>query len=148
MSITYRLTLAGKIPLEQLAQLAAPSASETPTPAGNRLLSADLTDECGYVVGIVAGRHGYYEAEDDGARWVWEPEAYVDVDFHMRKDVLAEKGRPHMMRTVGRILADRTEDAALLFNDDWLMLTRVAGTVRRHNEADWYEEEYDSFLPR
>ncbi|WP_425413100.1 SitI3 family protein [Micromonospora citrea] len=66
----------------------------------------------------------------------------------MRKDVLAEKGRPHMMRTVGRVLAARPEDAALVFNDDWLMLTRVAGTTRRHNEADWYEEEYGSFLPR
>ncbi|MEU5950111.1 SitI3 family protein [Micromonospora sp. NPDC047465] len=148
MSITYRLTLAGDIPLEQMARLAAPSATETPTPAGNRLLSADLNDECGFVVSITSGTHGYYEAEDDGGPWVWEPETYVDVGFHMRKDTLTDQGRPHMLRTVGRILADRSEDAALVLNDNWLMLTRVDGTVRRHNEADWYDEAYDSLLPR
>ncbi|MER5338292.1 SitI3 family protein [Micromonospora sp. NPDC002717] len=148
MSISYRLTLAGDIPLEQIARMAAPGATETPTPAGNRLLSADLSDECGFVVSITSGTHGYYEAEDDGGLWVWEPETYVDVGFHMRKDALTEKGRPHMLRTVGRILADRSEDAALVLNDNWLMLTRVDGTIRRHNEADWYDEAYDSFLPR
>ncbi|MEH1101961.1 SitI3 family protein [Micromonospora sp. CPCC 205561] len=149
MSITYRLTLAGDVPLEQVAALTAPGATETTTVSGARMLSAGRGDESGYAVSIVSGRHGYYAAEDDGgALWEWEPETYVDVDFHMRKDVLTEKGRPHMLRTVGRILADRPEDAALVLNDNWLMLTRVGGTVRRHNEADWYDGAYDAFLPR
>ncbi|MEU6072868.1 SitI3 family protein [Micromonospora sp. NPDC047074] len=148
MSVTYRLTLSGDVPLEQVADIAAPGAAETPTPAGNRLLSANLNEECGFVVGITSGSHGYYEAEDDGALWEWEPSTYVDVTFHMRKDTLADKGRPHMVRTVGRILASRPEDAALVLNDNWLMLTRVGGTIRRHNEADWYDEAYDAVLPR
>ncbi|WP_433388559.1 SitI3 family protein [Micromonospora sp. KLBMP9576] len=148
MSITYRLTLAGDIPLERVAELVAPGATETPTPAGNRLLSANLDEECGFVVSITSGGDGYYEAEADDVRWTWEPETHVDVGFHMRKDALAELGRPHMVRTVGRVLANRTEDAALVFNDDWLMLTRVHGVIRRHNEADWYDEAYDGFLPR
>ncbi|MCX4391288.1 SitI3 family protein [Micromonospora peucetia] len=148
MSITYRLTLAGDIPLDPVAALAAPGAVETPTPAGNRLLSANLDEECGFVVSITSGSHGYYEAETDGAVWVWEPVTYVDIGFHMRKDTLTDKGRPHMLRTVGRVLANRPEDAALVLNDNWLMLTRVDGTIRRHNEADWYDEAYDSFLPR
>ncbi|MFG1892354.1 SitI3 family protein [Micromonospora sp. NPDC049051] len=148
MSITYRLTLAGDVPLELVAGLVAPGAAETPTPAGNRLLSANLNDESGFVVSITSGRHGYYEAEADGAVWAWEPEAYVDIGFHMRKDTLTEKGRPHMLRAVGRVLADRSEDAALVLNDNWLMLTRVDGVIRRHNEADWYDEAYDGFLPR
>ncbi|MFY1597015.1 SitI3 family protein [Micromonospora sp. WMMD737] len=148
MSITYRLTLAGDIPLELVAELAAPGAAETPTPAGNRLLSANLNEECGYVVSITSGSHGYYGAEDDGGvQWEWEPETYVDIGFHMRKDTLTDKGRPHMLRTVGRVLASRPEDAALVLNDNWLMLTRVNGVLRRHNEADWYDEAYDSFLP-
>ena len=113
------------------------------------MLNVYLNEECGYAVSIVAGSQGYYGAEDDGgAPWEWEPETYVDVDFHMRKDTLTDKGRPHMLRTVGRVLADRPEDAALVLNDNWLMLTRVDGTIRRHNEADWYDEAYDSFLPR
>ncbi|MFG1780576.1 SitI3 family protein [Micromonospora sp. NPDC049048] len=148
MSITYRLTLAGDVPLELVAGLVAPGAAETPTPAGNRLLSANLNDASGFVVSITSGRHGYYEAEADGAVWAWEPEAYVDIGFHMRKDTLAEKGRPHMLRAVGRVLTDRSEDAALVLNDNWLMLTRVDGVIRRHNEADWYDEAYDGFLPR
>ncbi|MER7420227.1 SitI3 family protein [Micromonospora peucetia] len=148
MSITYRLTLAGEIPLDPVAELAAPGAAETPTPAGNRLLSANLDEECGFVVSITSGSHGYYEAESDEAVWVWEPVTYVDIGFHMRKDTLTDKGRPHMLRTVGRVLASRPEDAALVLNDNWLMLTRVDGTIRRHNEADWYDEAYDSFLPR
>ncbi|MFG3706992.1 SitI3 family protein [Micromonospora sp. NPDC047670] len=148
MSIDYRLTLAGDVPLEEVAALAAPGATETATLTGDRMLHANLNEERGYVVNIVAGSHGYYAAEDDGGPWVWEPETYVDVDFHMRKDTLTDQGRPNMLRTVGRILADRPEDAALVLNDNWLMLTRVGGTVRRHNEADWYDEAYDSFLPR
>jgi hypothetical protein len=148
MAIEYRLTLAGDVPLERVAELAASEATETSTLSGNRMLRANLNEECGYVVTIVAGSHGYYEAENDGGLWMWEPETYVDVDFRMRKDTLTDQGKPHMLRTVGRILADRTEDAALVLNDNWLMLTRVDGTVRRHNEADWYDEAYDSFLPR
>ncbi|MEU9509394.1 SitI3 family protein [Micromonospora sp. NPDC048170] len=147
MSITYRLTLAGEVPLDLVAGLAAPGAAETPTPAGNRLLSADLNEERGFVVSITSGSHGYYEAEADGAVWVWEPATHVDIGFHMRKDTLADKGRPHMLRTVGRVLASRPEDAALVLNDNWLLLTRVDGTIRRHNEADWYDEAYDSLLP-
>ncbi|MGK5520575.1 SitI3 family protein [Micromonospora sp. URMC 107] len=147
MSLTYRLTLGGDIPLELVAELVAPGAAETPTPAGNRLLSADLNEECGFVVSITSGSHGYYEAEADGAVWAWEPKTYVDVGFHMQKDTLMDKGRPHMLRTVGRVLGDRPEDAALVLNDNWLMLTRVDGAIRRHNEADWYDEAYDSFLP-
>ncbi|MGC4792197.1 SitI3 family protein [Micromonospora sp. DT178] len=149
MSITYRLTLAGDVPLEQLAALVAPEATETTTYSGDRMLSADLNEECGYAVSIVAGSQGYYGAEDDGGvAWEWEPATYADIDFHMHKDTLMDKGRPRMLRTVGRVLASRPEDAALVLNDNWLMLTRVNGTIRRHNEADWYDEAYDSFLPR
>ena len=49
MGIGYRLTLAGDIPLERLAEIGCPDATETPTPAGNRLLSADLNEERGYL---------------------------------------------------------------------------------------------------
>ncbi len=61
----------------------------------------------------------------------------------MRKDTLVEKGKPHMLATVARILAGRAEDAALTLNGDVLMLTRVAGTLQKHNTDGWYDEDYD-----
>ncbi|NJP34171.1 SitI3 family protein [Micromonospora thermarum] len=147
MAIEYRLTLAGDIPLEQVADLAAPGSTETSTLSGGRMLSADLNEAYGYVVDITGGRHGYYCAEDDGGSlWQWEPEAYVDVTFHMRKDTLTDKGKPHMLATVARILAARTEDAALTFNGDFLMLTRVAGTIHKHNADEWYDADYNNIL--
>ncbi|GAB3816675.1 SitI3 family protein [Micromonospora zhanjiangensis] len=147
MAVEYRLTLAGDIPLEQVAQLAAPAAVETTTASGGRMLSADLNDERGYVIDITAGRHGYYCAEDDaGSLWQWEPETYVDVTFYMRKDTLIDTGKPHMLATVASILTARTEDAALTLNGDTLMLTRVDGITQKHNADGWYEEDYDSIL--
>ncbi|MEV4197478.1 MULTISPECIES: SitI3 family protein [Micromonospora] len=147
MAIEYRLTLAGDIPLEQVAQLAAPGAAEMSTVSGGRMLSADLNEQYGYVIDITSGRNGYYCAEDDGGSlWQWEPQAYVDVTFHMRKDTLTDKGKPHMLAAVARILASRDEDAALTLNGDFLMLTRVAGAIRKHNAGEWYDEDYDSIL--
>ncbi|MFI0794189.1 SitI3 family protein [Micromonospora rubida] len=147
MAIEYRLTLAGDIPLEQMAELTAPGATETSTLSGGRMLSVDLNEERGYVVDVTGGRHGYYCAEDDGGSlWQWEPEAYVDVTFYMRKDTLAEKGKPHMLASVARILTCRAEDAALTLNGDVLMLTRVAGAVQKHNTNGWYDEDYATIL--
>ncbi|MEH1026725.1 SitI3 family protein [Micromonospora profundi] len=147
MAVEYQLTLAGDIPLDQVAELAAPGAVETSTASGGRMLSADLNDEHGYVVDITGGRHGYYGAQDDGgALWQWEPETYVDVSFYMRKDTLVEKGKPHMLATVARVLAARAEDAALTFNYDVLMLTRVAGVIQKHNIDGWYDDDYDRIL--
>ncbi|WP_434740415.1 SitI3 family protein [Micromonospora sp. SH-82] len=144
MSVDYRLTLAGDLTLEEVAALAAPGATEGRSPAGNRVLSASLNKESGYVVSIVATVDGYYEAESDGGEmWQWEPARSVDITFHMDKEVLAEKGRPHMLRTVDQVLRSRPEDAALILNGGWLMLTRVNGQVLLHNAAEWHDPNYD-----
>ncbi|GAB3154547.1 hypothetical protein GCM10027290_49240 [Micromonospora sonneratiae] len=147
VSIDYRLTLAGSAPLEEVAELAGSDFVERGTLTGRRMLSADLFESCGYVVDITAGSDGYYDAEGDGGSlWVWEPERYVDIDFHMRKDALAEMGTPNMLMAVARILAGSAEDAALVLNGNWLLLSRVGGILRKHNVADWYDEEYDKIL--
>ncbi|HEY0698129.1 MAG TPA: SitI3 family protein [Micromonospora sp.] len=149
MAIEYRLTLAGDIPLEEVAALAAPEATEKPAPSGYpRLLSADLDRQYGYSVSITAGHGGYYDAEDDeGSLWVWEPDAYVDIDFRMSGNDPSHQGRINMLAAVARVLTGRTEDAALVQGGNWLMLTRVAGRLRRHNTADWYDPAYDSLFP-
>ncbi|MFC6019285.1 SitI3 family protein [Plantactinospora solaniradicis] len=148
MAIEYRLTLAGDIPLEQVAALAAPNATEASSPAGNRLLSVNLDEERGYSVSITSGRHGYYDAEDDGgAAWEWKPDKYVDVNFRMRKNDPSGKGTPNMVSAVGKVLAGRPEDAALVLDGNYLLLTRVNGILRKHNLATWYDEDYDNILP-
>ncbi|MFG1953973.1 SitI3 family protein [Micromonospora sp. NPDC048830] len=148
MSISYRLTLAGDIPLRHVADLAAPDATETPTPAANRLLTCDRYEERGYLVSISSGRNGYYDAEDDAdAYWEWEPEEYVDISFDMRTGDMADKGVPNMVATVARVLADRAEDAALVLNGNWLLLTRVGGILRRHRPQWWTHYGVDGLIP-
>lgn len=147
MSVSYRLTLAGDIRLEDVAALVAPDATEGRTRSGARTLTAARYEDLGYVVDIIGGTHGYYEADDDGGSlWVWEPNVYVDVSFHMLKDTLLERGEPNVMKAVAHVLAGRTEDAALVFNGNTLMLTRFAGELLVHNAAQWYNHDYDHIL--
>ncbi|WP_435871794.1 SitI3 family protein [Micromonospora echinofusca] len=55
-----------------------------------------------------SGTSGSRWAEDDeGSRWEWEPETYVNVGFRMRADDISDKGIPNMLATVGRVLASR-----------------------------------------
>ncbi|WP_434739308.1 SitI3 family protein [Micromonospora sp. SH-82] len=137
MSFGYRLTLAGDIPLHQVAELVGSHTVETTSPAGTRLLTVDRYDEDGYLISITSGRHGYYDAEDDDTHWEWEPEQYVDISFDMHTDDLVDKGIPNMVATVTRILTGRHEDAALVQNGSHLLLTRTAGVVRRHRPSWW-----------
>jgi hypothetical protein len=148
VAIEYRLTLAGDIPLEQVAAIAAPNATETSSPAGNRLLSADLNEERGYSVSITSGTHGYYDAEDDeGATWEWEPDRYVDINFRISKNDPTDMGTPNMVSAVAQVLTGRPEDVALVLNGNYLLLTRVNGKLRKHNLATWYDEDYEDILP-
>ena len=139
MAVEYRLTLAGNIPLEQVAELTAPDGVEESTQPGYpRLLGADLAHTSGYSLSIYAGSNGYFDAEDDdGSQWEWEPATYVNIVFHMPKDDSLRAATPNMVAAVARVLAGRPEDAALVLNGSWLLLTRVAGTLRKHRPAWW-----------
>ncbi|MEV0611066.1 SitI3 family protein [Polymorphospora rubra] len=148
MAIEYRLTLEGDIPLEQVAALAAPEATEAPaSPEAPRLFTADLYERYGYAVSVYAGRNGYYDAEDDGSDWEWEPETYVNVSFRMAKNDPSEKGTPNMVAAVARILAGQPEDAALVLNGNWLLLTRVIGAIRKSRQSWWTTYDADKFIP-
>lgn len=140
MAIEYRLTLEGDIPLEQVAALAVPEADEVlQLPGSPRVLTADLNERLGYLVTIFPGRDGYYDAEDDnGGLWEWEPEVYVNVMFHMRKNEQSNRGTLNMVAAVARILDGRPEDAALVLNGNWLLLIRVGGLVRKCRSAAWW----------
>ncbi|WBB70726.1 SitI3 family protein [Micromonospora sp. WMMD812] len=139
MALEFRLTLAGDIALEDIAELAAADPSEKPTPTAlPRVLSARLYEQRGYALSVYTGDHGYFDAEDDdGSLWEWELTDYVNVGFSMRGDEIAEKGIPNMAATVARVLAGRPEDAALVQTDGYLLLTRVGGVLRKHRPVFW-----------
>jgi hypothetical protein len=140
MGVEYRLTLAGDIPAEQVAECAVPDPAERPQWWEGRLLSADLYERRGFGLSVRAGRGGYYEARDDNdAVWEWEPESYVNVTFSMGKDDRVEERTTNMLTIVARVLEGRSEDAALLLNGDVLLLTRVGGVLRKHNRATWWD---------
>ncbi|MFI7606722.1 SitI3 family protein [Micromonospora sp. NPDC049366] len=151
MSIDFRLTVAGNVPLDEVASSVAPDAVETRTPSGGRAFKASHNEEFGYVVDITSGEHGYVEAEDDdGSQWTWEPERYVKISFAMQKEELADKGVPHMLAAVSRVLTERPEDAALTLNSNWLLLTRQGGDLRKHQPSWWshYGLEGSEIAPR
>lgn len=148
MTIDYRLTLAGDVPLEDVAGVVAPEAVERQPLAGyQRLLVADLHERCGYGVSILAGRHGYYDAEgDEGFHWEWELEAYVNVVFRLSKDQPTDRATSNVVTAVARVLASRAEDAALVLNGNWLLLTRMGGTLRKHRPTWWNTYGVDGLI--
>lgn len=143
MGIEYRLTLAGDIPLEDLASLVAPhGVEESALPGYPRLLTADLGEEIGYTVTVSAGSSGYFDAEDDdGTQWEWEPDTYTNIIFDLRKNNPPEDVVPTMVSAVARVLTNRPEDAAFVLNGNWLLLTRVTGQLREHRPTWW--DNYD-----
>jgi len=149
MATNFRLTIATDIPLEQAANLAAPEATEKPAvPGHSRYFSADLYQQRGYAVTISGGRNGYYSAEDDnGNEYEWEPETYINISFHMRNG-MGDEDVSSMLTTVTRILASRPEDAALIQDGNWLLLTRLDGKLRKHNLSDfWQGTAFNDIVP-
>ncbi|MEU7973122.1 SitI3 family protein [Micromonospora sp. NPDC049089] len=150
MATEYRLTLAGDIPLDALAGVVAPEGVEESAVDGRpRVLSADLSDRRGYTVSIHDGSHGYFEAEDgDGSMWEWEPERYVTIGFRLVKSESSDRATREMLASVARVLDERPEDAALILDADWLLLTRFSGTLRRHAPSWWGVHGEDDLLSR
>ncbi|MGC4849887.1 SitI3 family protein [Micromonospora sp. DT15] len=150
MATEYRLTLAGDIPLDVLAGVVAPQGvEESAVDGGPRVLSADLSDRCGYTVSIHGGSHGYFEAEDgDGSMWEWEPERYVTIGFRLVKSESSDRATREMLASVARVLDERPEDAALILDADWLLLTRFSGTLCRHAPSWWGVHGEDDLLSR
>lgn len=139
IGIGYRLTLAGDIQLGALAEIAEPGVTATPLSTNNDLLSANLYRRRGYLLYVSAGTNGYYDAEDDGDTcWEWKPPEYVNISFDMAKNDATDQDVPNMVSTVARVLTGTTEDAALVLNGDWLLLTRLDGKLRVHHRSQWW----------
>ncbi len=138
MATEYRLTLAGNTPVVQVAERALPEPAERPIGSPD-LLAADLYDRYGFEVTIRAGRDGYFDAESDGGMWEWEPAEYVATTFRMEKDADTDRAPVAMLLAVRRVLQTGPEDAALVLNGNWLLLTRSAGVLVKHRRDSWWK---------
>ena len=137
MSLDYRLTLAGAIPVEQIAERALPSPDERPTGTAP-LLSVRLAERYGFDVSVHAGRNGYVDALSDNGEWEWEPADYVDVSFHVDKVTEMDVVAINLLTVTRRVLNSGPEDAALVLNGDILLLARFQGALVKHNHEKWW----------
>jgi hypothetical protein len=67
----------------------------------------------------------------------------VSVTFSMRAGDIVEKGIPSMVAAVKRVLAGRHEDAALVQDGNYLLLTRTDGVIRTHRPDWWHHYHLD-----
>jgi hypothetical protein len=137
MAIEYWLTLAGDVPVEQVAERALPDPDERPTGTAP-LLAADLYDRYGFFITVLAGKNGYIDAESDAGMWEWEPANYVEVTFRMEKNADPDRALLNMLEVVRRVLETGSEDAALVQNGNSLLLTRFDGELVKHRRDSWW----------
>ncbi len=142
MSTEYRLVVNGDTPVEQIAERAFPDPVECPT-GTPPLLAADLYERRGFDVTVRAGHDGYLETESDNGVWEWEPRSYVAVTFRVEKNADPGRAIVNMLTVVGRLLDTGQEDAALILNGDYLLLTRFGGVLVKHRRAAWWENYAD-----
>ncbi|MFI7438039.1 SitI3 family protein [Micromonospora haikouensis] len=139
MSIDYRLTLDGEVPLPDLAARAFPDPADLarfePYLA---TLGAEMSEQRGFAITLLTGRNGYLDAEGDDGPWEWEPERYTDLGFRMDKFGPPDRGTRNMVAAVDRVLRSGAENAALVLNGEVLVLTRFGGQLRKHNRERWW----------
>jgi hypothetical protein len=148
MALEYRLILAGENTPEEVAARAVldPDDRRRLTPSGP-VFSADLYERLGFELTVAPARNAYYEAQGDPDTdlWDWEPGPHVRITFRVDKDPdRMEVSVRNVLEIVARLLALVGEDAALILNGDSLLLTRVAGVVRKHRRATWWSSYLDA----
>ncbi|NMO50989.1 hypothetical protein HH310_07265 [Actinoplanes sp. TBRC 11911] len=131
------MVLAGSTLADQVAERSLPDPAERPLGPGP-LLSADLVGRYGFLLTVRAGQNGYVEVAADDGVWVWEPKEYVSVNFRLDSSADLQQPVINMLTVVRRILDTGAEDAALVFNADILLLTRLHGVLREHHRDSWW----------
>lgn len=143
MAGEYRLTLDAFRPAGEMLALASPELAGRATgDASEGPLGVDLGDTLGVQVLAARGRHGYLDVEwDDGS----ESRAlerfttlYVDLDPDADVD-----GTKTLLHWTHRVLAATTEDAFLILDGDYLLLSRRDGEVRSHRASWWAAHDPD-----
>jgi hypothetical protein len=68
---------------------------------------------------------------------LWTPATYVAVTFRMEKDPDSDRAVLSMLAVVRRLLDTGSEDAALILNGNWLLLTRFGDGLVKHRATWW-----------
>jgi hypothetical protein len=143
MSLEYRLTLAGTVPMDEVAARAFPDPADRPVPSpSGKTLAINLDDRYGFTVSVLVDEDGLYGAPpkggDDFEYWEWEPGAAVDLTISM---TWGGDRFPAALRSavtaIARVLASGTEDAAIMLSGDLVLLTRVNGVVTKYDRSWW-----------
>jgi hypothetical protein len=141
VALEYRLTLAGDTAVPDVVERALPEH------AGTGESGFVLYEDRGFLLTVTSGRDGYFDAESDGDEyWEWEPASYVNVEFRLDKDHIADATR-NMLDVVARVLATGAEDAALVLDGNALLLTRTDGAVRKHRSDTWWDDATNAIIP-
>jgi hypothetical protein len=147
MSLSYRLTLAGSVTADQLAERAFPDLENRPSGTGP-ILFADLYATHGFGVAVRTGRNGHVDAGTDDGDWEWEPDPFAAVSFDI--DDLTDRQRlaVNLVTVVRRILETGPEDAAFVINGDYLLVSRFDGRIVKHSHDRWwsYYPEADELI--
>jgi hypothetical protein len=151
MSVSYTLTLAAELTVTELVQLGIAGGIDPGALliSDSGLVHADLSDTRGLGLTIRSGRNGYVDAVDDsGQRWEWEAAVYAAMGF-WPDAVGTIDAVPNLVPIVARVLAVRGEDAALVFDGETLLLTRMAGRQVKHNRPLFWDAYpgVDTLLP-
>ncbi|WP_433791535.1 SitI3 family protein [Actinoplanes sp. CA-252034] len=139
MALVYDLILIGGSSAEQVAERALPKEDERPTGSPALLRSAELQDRYGFNVSILSREVGYIAAESDDGVWELEPGANVTVTFYLDKSAELDWSIANMLTIIRRLLDSGDEDAVLVLDGDFLIFTRLEGTLTKHRRATWWD---------
>ncbi|MEU4159797.1 SitI3 family protein [Actinoplanes sp. NPDC026670] len=139
MALVYDLILIGDNSVEQVAERALPNPDERPTGTPPLLRSADLHERYGFNVSVLSRDIGYVAAESDNGMWEFEPDAHIAVTFYLDKSAELDWSITNMLTVIRRLLDSGDEDALLILDGDFLLLTRFGGTLTKHRRATWWD---------
>ena len=140
MALDYALTIAGTIPLQQILERAFPTGAERPgvEHQGKVWIAKDLFERHGFDMRWRNATNGYHSVDMNGQTWTWEPKEYTRVSFRLNKSFDRKRALATVQKVVSRLLASGTEDMALLFNGEVLLVLRMSGDLRRYGAArEW-----------
>lgn len=137
MSLSYRLTLAGPVTVDELTERAFPDLTERPAGAGPAF-AADVHEKYGFIASLRSGRNGYVDIETDDGDWEWEPDPFAAISFDVDDETNRDQLAVNLVTVVRRVLRSGSEDAAFVINGDYLLLGRFGGHVKKHSHERWW----------
>jgi hypothetical protein len=139
VALEYDLILIGGNTVEQVAERAFPITEERPTGAPPLLRSADIRDQYGFTVSVLRRQVGYVAVESDNGMWEFEPDAHVALTFYLDETADLDWSIANMLTVARRVLDSGNEDALLILDGDYLLLTRFGGSIVKHRRTTWWD---------